>query len=123
MVPGTSRAEPAASASKPVGTQAGSRDTPRRVYSSCSASPRGPAQVPRHPQRHSLPLLLICGLVDLPEDVRQHPVCPVSGGGVQDAVELDDAHGFGVQGVQLRRQPKPASKDRRQPGLPADEMR
>ena len=49
-----------------------------------------------HLERYSLSFLLIRRPVDLPEDVRQHPVCPVSGGGVQDAIELYDTHGFGV---------------------------
>lgn len=68
-------------------------------------------------QRYSLSLLLIRRLVDLPEDVGQHPICPVSGGGVQDAVELYDTHSLGVQDIQLCHQPKPKSKERLQPWL------
>ena len=47
-------------------------------------------------------LLLIGGLVDVAEDVGQDAVGPVPRDGVQDAVQLDDAHGFGVQCIQLR---------------------
>lgn len=57
--------------------------------------------------RYSLSLLLIRGLVDLPEDVGQHPICPVSGGGIQDAIQLYDTHSLGVQDIQLCHQPKP----------------
>lgn len=113
--PGTSRAEPAASASEPAGAK--HEAATLHVTPTHRAQPVRVNQLGRPAaRRHSLPLLLIRGLVDLPEDVRQHPVRPVSGGGVQDAVELDDAHGFGVQDVQLCREPKPASKERRQPG-------
>ena len=48
-----------------------------------------------------LALVLVGGAVDLAEDVGEEAVGPVAGDRVQDAVELDDAHGLGVHHVQL----------------------
>ena len=55
-----------------------------------------------------LAFILVCGLVDLTEDVGQQSIRPVSGGRVQDAVQLNDTAIFGVDGELLGLNSKPA---------------
>ena len=64
-----------------------------------------------HPQcidisvKHNvLPLVLVRRFVDFAENVGQESIGPVTCGGVQDAVQLDDTAVLGVDGEELGRQ-------------------
>ena len=54
-----------------------------------------------------LPLILLCRAVDFSEDVGEESVCPVSGDGVQNAIELNNCDSLGVHGVQFSGEAQP----------------
>lgn len=58
----------------------------------------------KKPWIHLPSLFFVGGLVDFPEDVGQNAIGPVPCGGIEDAVQFDDTHGFGVQDVELGQQ-------------------
>lgn len=58
-------------------------------------------------------LLLVSRPVDIPENVRQDSICPVSCGRVKNPIQFNHTHSFRVQRVNLCQQSQPGDKARK----------